>query len=145
MPEFSHHSLVFSVPDKWWAENGMIHFVPRASSYRPGAPEQGKGLEDLPILLIPIDAIPPVHRQKTSHGVFNNLPNKPARRRVGEILDGFRRGDAIAPVEVFRLPAGSTFSHELVDGCHRFYCSVAVGFTHVPVVEVPRPGPFEDI
>ncbi len=37
---------------------------------------------------------------------------------------------------VVRLPDGSASSHRLYHGAHRFYCSVAAGYSHVPAIEV---------
>ncbi len=54
--------------------------------------------------------------------------------RVISILTGFRTGSAIPPVEVVLEPEGSNFRYKLVHGAHRFYCSLAAGYSHVPAI-----------
>lgn len=57
-----------------------------------------------------------------------------ARFRFTRILRGFIANDAIPPVWVDLEPPESTFHYKLTHGAHRFYCSMAAGFSHVPVV-----------
>lgn len=76
-------------------------------------------------------------RRNGSHGVFNdNLETGSAQERVVRILRGFREGQSIPPIEVARLADRSSPNFKLSHGAHRFYCAVAVGFSHVPAVEV---------
>jgi hypothetical protein len=136
MPTFKHRDLEFEVNDAWWEDACMAAFTPSTLSYPPGAPEKGfglTGLEEVP--LIPVDRIKPLYYRKLSHGVFNDGA-EPARTRVLNLLNGFRRGNQISPLQVMRLPEGSECSHRLYHGAHRFYCSVAAGYSHVPAVEI---------
>ena len=108
-------------------------------SFLPGAPEAGKGYgvtghEE--VLLIPVDRVEPLYDCKRSHGVFNDNGVETAQERVLSLLNGFRRGDRIPPLQVVRLPEGFECSHRLYHGAHRFYCSVAAGYSHVPAIEV---------
>jgi len=48
--------------------------------------------------------------------------------------NGFRTGEAFPPIEVTEIPTGSDHKYRPTHGAHRFYCSVAVGFTEVPAV-----------
>jgi hypothetical protein len=75
----------------------MGDFAPRERSFRAGKPER-QALERLPVLMIPIDHVEAT-RRSLSHGVFNN-GEQLAQERVLAILRGFRRGDALPPVEV---------------------------------------------
>lgn len=142
MPTFRHGDLEFDVPDEWWAEAGMATFTPIGCSYRPGAPERDKDLEGLPVLMLAVASIEPV-RRRLSHGPFSD-GDRPARDRVRDIFSGFVRDAAIPPVWVFRVSGSPRYAHALSHGAHRFYCSVAAGFTHVPAIEVPKPD-FGDI
>jgi hypothetical protein len=143
MPTFHHLDFEFAIDDGWWRENGMTTFMPDSRAYRAGAPEPDKGLETLPIVIVPLNVIEPLRRQ-LSHGVFNDGV-RPARERVREILIGFVDDDAVPPVEINRLPAGSPCMFKLSNGGHRFYCALAAGFSHIPAVEVPEIQPFEDV
>ena len=114
----------------WWLGAGMVDFVPAATSYASGpSPEPGRLVER-----IAIGDVEPLVR-RLSHGVFNdNDEIGTARHRVVEILRGFKVGRAIPPVLVDRLEEPERFVYRLRDGAHRFYCSVAAGFTHVPAI-----------
>jgi hypothetical protein len=67
-------------------------------------------------------------------GIFNDNDEATAMERVVSILRGFRSGAAIPPVEVVRQPTRADFRYKLVAGAHRFYCSLAAGFYHVPAL-----------
>ena len=67
-------------------------------------------------------------RRQLSYGVFAD------EETVLKILRGFVGNSAIPPVEIKRQPLGSVHPYYLWDGAHRFYCSVAAGFSHVPAV-----------
>ena len=108
----------------------MEDFVPIRASYR-GDPSAFPGRE---IAAVPINEVEPVSRQ-LSHGVFNDSPESgTARERVSSILRGFRSDSAIPPVEVVRIQGSGPCRYRLFHGAHRFYCSVAAGFSHVPAV-----------
>jgi hypothetical protein len=129
---FTHHDFSFELSDEWWAEAGMCGFVPTSHSYRvdPESFPERSHYE------VRIDEVAPVRRQ-LSHGVFNNdaWTGLSAKDRVINILRGFVSGAALPPVEVAKLQQGSLYSYRLVHGAHRFYLSIASGFTHVPAVD----------
>lgn len=133
MPTFRRGDFEFEIDDAWWSAANMAGFAPTETSFQAGKPER-EGMEHLPVLTIPIDHIEAT-RRSLSHGVFNN-GERQAKDRVLDILRGFRRGDQLPPIEVVRLPDGSSCSHRLHHGAHRFYCAVAAGYSHVPAVEV---------
>ena len=66
--------------------------------------------------------------------IFNDNEEASARERVVSVLRGFRSGAAIPPVKIVEAGAEYGYRYKLVDGAHRFYCALAVGFTHVPTV-----------
>lgn len=118
-----HHDLEIELDDTWWAEAGMDGFVPHNRAYRVD-----RGLANgKEIFEIPIDEVSPVIR---GPGVAYFV-----KERVLDILNGFRNDDEIRPVEIGLEPPGSKFCYKVTDGCHRFYCSLAAGFSHVPAVE----------
>ena len=45
------------------------------------------------------------------------------------------KGESLPPVQIVLTPSGSA-PFELLDGVHRLYLSLALGYTHVPAVPV---------
>lgn len=130
-----HHDFEYCVPDDWWSEAAMGQFVPATRSYTAGPSEWPA----LPVFEVAIDDVAPV-RRNLSHGVFNDAgPDRDegtARERVLRVLSWLRDDVPIEPVCVARLPPHSGHTFQLTAGAHRFYCALAVGFSHVPAVEV---------
>ncbi len=118
-----HYDLKIEFDDTWWAEAEMDGFVPHNRAYRV---DRGatNGTE---LFEIQIDEVAPVIRNP---GIAYFV-----KKRALEILNGFRNDEEIPPVEIAFEPPGSKFRYRLLDGCHRFYCSLAAGFSHVPAVE----------
>jgi hypothetical protein len=125
-----HHDIEIELDDTWWAEAEMNSFTPTANTYRVNI-EAANGRN---IFEIRIDEVRPVSRNP-GIGIFNDNAEASARNRVVSILSGFRAGSAIPPVETVTEAEGSNFRYKLVAGTHRFYCSLAAGFSHVPVIE----------
>lgn len=124
---FMHHGLEVLLPDDWWAEAGMVGFVPKSKTYRVGK-------SDKEILDVCIDDVGPVLRS-AGVGTFNDsIEEGPARMRAVRLLRGFRLGDAIPPVEVIEGSPEYPYRYKLFHGTHRLYCSLGAGFTHVPAV-----------
>jgi hypothetical protein len=136
---FIHHDFRFKVCDAWWAEAGMQGFVPGSRSYRADP------LAFPSVYEVRIDEVEPVPRQ-LSHGVFNNDDETGlgAKDCVVKILRGFQADAAIPPVEILRLPSDARHAYRLKHGAHRFYLSIAAGFTHVPAVDGFDPGPLSN-
>ena len=107
----------------------MDHWNPSSCSYRFDLSEFPDALEVL------IGDIAPVRRQ-LSHGVFNNDAEAGlcARARVIRILTGFLKDASLPPVVVARGTIGETHPYRLIHGAHRFYLSIAAGFTRIPAV-----------
>ena len=127
---FVHHDLSFEVSDEWWAEAGMPSFVPSSQSYLVD-------VQKFPnCCYVRIDDVVPVKRQ-LSHVIFNDDQDTglTARQRVINILRGFVNSSMLPPVEIVKLSAPSSHPYKLTHGAHRFYLSLAAGFTHVPAIE----------
>ncbi len=127
---FYHHDLKVELDDGWWAEAQMADFVPSGTAYRVDL-AAAKGQK---VFEARIDEISPA-RRKPGVGIFNNNEEITARERVLRILNGFRAGAAIPPIELVDMSAGSPFRYKLTAGTHRLYCSLAAGFTHIPAME----------
>ena len=106
----------------------MEGFVPESSDYRVDLSE----LEAEKVFEININEVRPLKRDPIFR---NNVEFGTARSRVVRILRGFVANDAIPPVEIAWEPLGSDFRYKLTHGAHRFYCSLAAGFSQVPAVE----------
>ena len=115
---FYHEDFPFCVPDSWWLKAKMAEFEPRTLHYRTDDPKA---------LSVSVWEVEPVRRQ-LSYCVFAD------EEGVLRIFSGFVENSAIPPVEIKRQSQGSGYPYALYDGAHRFYCSVAAGFSHVPAV-----------
>lgn len=131
--KFYHHDLEIELDDTWWVEAGMKSFTPSTNSYRTHI----KGSNGKEIFEVKIVEVSPV-RRNPGVGIFNTNAEATAKDRVISILTGFLNGSVIPPIEVISEPEGSSFPFKLVHGAHRFYCSLAAGFSHVPAIKVFR-------
>jgi hypothetical protein len=125
--EFKHHGLKIELPDDWWAEAGMANFAAKSNSYSVGQSASQ-------IFEVSIKDVGPA-RRSPGVGIFNDGEEGTARTRAIRILRGFRLGEAIPPVELVEGKPEYGHRYKLTNGVHRLYCSLAVGFTHVPAVE----------
>ncbi len=126
-----HHDLfVCELDDAWWKEAGMEGFVPKNPAYRVDR-NQAEGKKILEININEVQCV--IRNQGTN--IFNDSEEEgTAKTRVIRILRGFIADSAIPPVKIASEPAGSDYPYRLVHGTHRFYCSVAADFTHVPAI-----------
>lgn len=122
-----HHELEVPLDPAWWAEAGMAAFVRSRTAYAVDP----TAYPDMPVMEIAIDQIASVTRSP-GVGIFNDNEEATAQQRVVRLLTAFRTGVLLPPVKVVEQRSGSPF--KLVEGCHRLYCSLAVGFTHIPTV-----------
>lgn len=114
---------VFEIPDEWWEEAAIRTFSPRATAYQYFA----RNAE--PVQLVSLDHIEPPIRDSGVAGL--------RRERTVRLLRGFVAGDAIDLVPIDVPPGLRRFPYRVRDGYHRFYCSVAAGFTHLPCIVLP--------
>jgi hypothetical protein len=124
-----HHDLEIELDDDWQDAAKMTGFMPASKAYRSDKILR----ENATIQEICINDLGPVHR---SVGIFRDSSDGvPARERVIKILLGFRSGASLPPESVVENNPGSPHRYKLTDGTHRLYCSIAVGFTHIPAVK----------
>ena len=126
---FSHHNLLVELNDEWWSEAEMSGFAPQCKAYRAPGSYKGQHVQE-----VPIADIGPLHRASIFKDDLEE-EHKTARERVLRLLRGFRAGDSIPPVEIVDSPPGYGFPYKLTHGAHRLYCSLASGFTHVPIIK----------
>lgn len=126
-----HHDLEILFNDEWWSQSGMIGFSPLSAAYVVDKSNVG----NRGICLIAINDVAPAQRAPGVPVFKESLDEGiTASERVSRILRGFVTGAAIPPVEMVRTLAGP-YTYKLIDGLHRFYCSVAAGFAHIPAVK----------
>lgn len=122
---FNLRDREFEIPDGWWAAAGMKDWRPNASHYQ----EETGSDRKLSAVVVPLsDVAAPVRDEGLRW--FEE-------RRMRSILTGFRDGACLPPIEVFSPSGESDFRFSVRNGFHRFYASVAVGFTHLPVLIFP--------
>jgi hypothetical protein len=114
---------VFEIPEEWWAESGMVGFAPRGTAYRH------LGCDDAPIQPVSLNFIEPPLRDNGVEGL--------RRERTIRILRGFVANDAIDAVPIDVPPGERRFRYRVRDGFHRYYCSIAAGFTRLPSMILP--------
>jgi hypothetical protein len=115
---------LFDIPTEWWERTGMSDFVPQASSYTP----ESSG----PFQVVPISDVAPIRR---TPGLAGFSSDGFAEDRMRSIFGAFLHDTPLPPVEVHECSSGS-FRYKLHHGFHRFYGSVAAGFSELPIVVV---------
>jgi len=111
----------FTLLASWWTESGMEGFERRSKSYRFAAAPN--------ISLVALEDIAPMKmddRLHLGHGGFS-------RRRMTEVLRAIASDRALPPIEVVE-PWHSPYKYVIGGGVHRFYGSVAAGFSQIPIV-----------
>jgi hypothetical protein len=122
--KITHHGIQLDeLRDDWWSAAEMHGFVPRSRAYnvrRSNEQIVEVSIEDVSPLLRK-----PLFRDSIDEGISVD-------DRVVSILRGFRLGESFLPVEIAQGDA--PYRYRLTQGAHRFYCSLAVGFSHVPAI-----------
>ena len=109
------------IPAAWLEEAEAVHFSPTTPAYA--------ALPDAtwPVTVVPIPEVAAPVRNPGVVGLH--------RDRTVSLLRAITSNHPLPPIPVDR-PPGQT-RYRLRDGYHRYYISVALGFSHVPVSERP--------
>jgi len=107
--------LTFEIPDEWWVSAGMVGYTTDLQHYTTDSTYK----EIAPIQ----DIIPPLRD--------GGLIWFRDRDTVIKLLQGMQNNEKIPPIEV----CGEAKKLVVYDGLHRFYLSIAVGYTNIPVKE----------
>ncbi|MEH2485759.1 hypothetical protein [Bradyrhizobium sp. AZCC 2230] len=83
-------------------------------------------------ILVELTAIEPPRRNPG----FALDENGFRRDRMLRVLVGIREDHSIPPIEI--EDGDAPYAYRLRDGVHRFYASIACGFSHLPCDVVPR-------
>ena len=99
------------------ARAGMSAFLPTSSAFTSTADSL------YPTEVVKLNLVQPIVRG-------TGVPNFNEQRALS-ILHAIRNNIPIAPVKVYAF-AKSPFEYQLFDGFHRYYLSLALGFTEIP-------------
>ncbi|WP_027515683.1 hypothetical protein [Bradyrhizobium sp. WSM1417] len=112
----------FEIPDAWIAEAGFAGFKAKQPAYRSSSDAS----------MIPLEQIEPLGRFKSHPLDFRGF----SRERLVRVLKGFVADDTIEAVPAIRLPVrdfcSGTFRYRVCNGVHRYYASIAAGFSMLP-------------
>jgi hypothetical protein len=118
-----HFSCEFEIPDDWIAEAGAQAFSRGTAAYRTSAQACDT----------PLTEVEPPPRLAHVHLSWRGLD----RDRFVRVLNWMVLGVPIEPVPVVEMPfvdlGSSPYKFRVRDGVHRFYASIAAGFTHLPL------------
>jgi hypothetical protein len=111
----------FKLPVQWWREAGMVGFERQSPFYRCDA------IAELLVRLHAIEPPPMERRQHLDYGGFG-------RDRMVSILHAIVSRTPLPPVSVEERSSEAAYPYAVHCGAHRFFASVAAGFTHVPAM-----------
>jgi hypothetical protein len=109
----------FEIPDDWWIRAGMRGFLPSRHYFSYEAEPDRP-----PTIIVPFSDVEPPTRHPDVPLLFEE--------RTISILSAFRDGVQLPPLWVVEMPS-CPGKYRVHHGCHRYYCSAAVGFSHLPV------------
>ena len=109
----------FEVPDEWLSAAGALNFRPQESAYAATSDQKW------PTILLPINQVRAPRRDAGIAGLRKD-------RSINVLLAMVQRV-ALPPLEVHRQPHEAGSSVEVRDGFHRYFLSIALGFTWLPV------------
>ena len=115
--------IQFDLPDDWWQISGMTGFRPLSNAYRFSSDPRW------PTQVVPITQIQPPVRDAGVVGLSG--------ARTIDILKGFVADTPLPPAPVHTPPGAALDRYWVRDGYHRYYCSIAAGFSCLPVAVMP--------
>jgi len=106
----------FEVPVEWLREVGMEFFVPNSLHYHVNQAHCSR--------IVPINEIEPPLRDNGNRWFRD-------KETVVAILQQIRSEKDIKPIEVWSKKKKNSIKYVVRDGFHRFYISVALGFSEI--------------
>jgi hypothetical protein len=123
------NEIIFEIPEEWLDE---AYF-----SFEPIGRYHYEYENNKDIFLVSICDVSPNIRGENLP-IFNNGESdgviKTARERTVSILKAIWLGIPLPPIKVVDLKSNNKYKFKLVEGCHRFHCSVVAGFEEIPAV-----------
>jgi hypothetical protein len=128
---FTRGEIEFTLEGDWFEEAGI---EPQS---RPEGHYNVIQDSSSEIFFVAIDSVYPPKRAE-GIPIFNSteVGGKfvSARERTVSILRAIAQGTPLPPVKVVDLKGSDKYKFKLVDGMHKFHCSIAAGHSHVPAV-----------
>jgi len=117
--QFQHpiEGFEFEIPDTWWHAAGAHAFTPRRLAYRASSDPAW------PTTVVPLAEVTAPRRDKGVVGLHED--------RTISILRAFVQDTELPPLESHRPPQATKLA--VLDGFHRYFASIAVGFTQLPL------------
>src|SRR5881628_2272718 len=114
----------FEIPDSWWKRADMKGFIPKTASFVAGEPEMDTICREIQI--VNLADIEPVTRAIGQGGFFED--------RLASILEAIRSDTPLPPIKIHipRTPIAGGYRYRLYHGYHRYYASIAAGFSEIP-------------
>jgi hypothetical protein len=110
----------FEIPDDWWHFAEMERFRPSEGGYYPYC-EPRTGLVEVVLL----SDVQPLERN-VGTALFKKYKLVP-------VLFAFTSPEcALPPVELNPLKISGPYRYKVHNGCHRYYASIAAGYTKLP-------------
>jgi hypothetical protein len=122
MPKFivPGSTIEFEIPGDCWQFGDMENFRPATTFYLYSQ-------RDVVVQTVPIAEVRPPERDVGVVGFHKN--------RLPPILLAFTSDRCAVPAVPVRELAGSNpYRYEVLDGYHRYYASIAAGYTRLPVL-----------
>jgi hypothetical protein len=119
---FQHPSIAdleFEIPDAWLETSNALAFRPQTSAYAADSNEEW------PTSVALIDEIEPPARDVGVIGLHKD--------RAVSLIQAIVEARPLPPIEAHKEPSATARRLTIRDGYHRYYISIALGFTHVPV------------
>lgn len=124
-----NHPCDVEVPDSWLREAGVVGLKVSSTAFRSGPAAR----------LVPLTGILPPHRVPSVTKDWRGMD----RARFISILKGIAAGAEMEPVRGRALAMEefppAAYSYRVIDGYHRFYASVVVGFSELPMLVLDGP------
>jgi hypothetical protein len=122
MPKFTVPGSIveFEIPDDWWKFCDMENFRPTTTFYLYSQ-------RDVGVQTVPIAEVRPPERHAGVVGFHKN--------RLAPILLALTSDRSALPAVPVRALAGDDrYRYEVLDGYHRYYATIAAGYTRLPVL-----------
>lgn len=107
---------MFEIPDEWWEASEMSTYTPTRSHYLSVSAHAVVSIEEIE---------PPL--RNGGKVWFRD------RDTVVQLLKGMRDCDKLPPIQVWSKEKKCSTLHVVRDGFHRFYLSIAIGYSEIPI------------
>ncbi|MEN6586284.1 MAG: hypothetical protein ABFE02_09615 [Sulfuricella sp.] len=107
----------FEIPDEWWENSGMVDCTPLSSHYHT---------DPTCSTIVPFNEVVPPLRDGDEIWFRN-------RETVIQLLTKMCDGIELPPIEVWSKEKKCSNRYVVRDGLHRFYLSIAIGYTEIPI------------